>query len=64
VKQDEVVEPPKCSAGPPTPSLLQESVAATDVFVTPKSHFSDDAADDREKDSVNTDLTKTEEQKT
>ncbi|CAJ0555148.1 Ff.00g052130.m01.CDS01 [Fusarium sp. VM40] len=61
VKQDEVVEPPECSVGPPTPSLLQESIAATDVFVTPKSHFSDDAADDREKDRVNTDLTKTEE---
>ncbi|KAG5659338.1 hypothetical protein KAF25_000540 [Fusarium avenaceum] len=44
VKQDEVVEPPECSVGPPTPSLLQESIAATDVFVTPKSHFSDDAA--------------------
>ncbi|SPJ86850.1 uncharacterized protein FTOL_11875 [Fusarium torulosum] len=64
VKQDEVLEPPECSVGPPTPSLLQESVAATDVFVTPKSHFSDDAADDREKDRVNADLTKTEEQET
>jgi hypothetical protein len=64
VKQDEVLEPPECSVGPPTPSLLQESIAATDVFVTPKSHFSDDAADDQEKDRVNADLTKTEVQET
>ncbi|KAJ4269617.1 hypothetical protein NW762_001285 [Fusarium torreyae] len=28
---------------PPTPSLIRESITATDVFVTPKSRFSDDA---------------------
>ncbi|KAF5016206.1 hypothetical protein F66182_12189 [Fusarium sp. NRRL 66182] len=32
---------------PLTPSLLRESIAATDVFLTPKSHFSSDAADDQ-----------------
>ncbi|KAM0245348.1 hypothetical protein ACHAP5_005430 [Fusarium lateritium] len=64
LKHGEVLEPTECSLGPPTPSLLQESIAATDVFVTPKSHFSDDAADDRKEDSVNADLTKVQEQET
>ncbi|KAM0345375.1 hypothetical protein ACHAPU_006537 [Fusarium lateritium] len=60
-KHDETTHPTERPIEPPTPSLMWDSITATDVFVTPKSHFSDHAVNDREKGSKEANLTETEE---
>ncbi|KAF4989839.1 hypothetical protein FGRMN_8862 [Fusarium graminum] len=60
-KNDEIPHPTERLIGPPTPSLMWDSITATDVFITPKSHFSDDAMNGREKSSVEVDHPEAEE---
>ncbi|KAF5676302.1 hypothetical protein FHETE_2182 [Fusarium heterosporum] len=60
-KNDETPRPTERAIRPPTPSLMWDSITATDVFITPKSHFSDDAMNGREKSSVEVDHPEAEE---
>ncbi|KAF9777582.1 hypothetical protein IL306_004380 [Fusarium sp. DS 682] len=63
-KHDAAVESAECPTVPLTPSLVRESLAATDVFVTPRSRFSNDALNEEEKNCVETESTKMKGQKT
>ncbi|KAF4967518.1 hypothetical protein FSARC_4903 [Fusarium sarcochroum] len=59
-KHDDTHQSTEYPVVPLTPSLVRESTAATDVFVTPKSRFSDDAADGERKNGPEAHSTKME----
>ncbi|KAF4447706.1 hypothetical protein F53441_8784 [Fusarium austroafricanum] len=58
LKHDDAIHPTECPMVPLTPSLVRESIAATDVFVTPRSRFSNDTVDEEEKNGVEVESTK------
>ncbi|KAF4342007.1 hypothetical protein FBEOM_4057 [Fusarium beomiforme] len=62
-KHDATVESAECPTVPPTPILVRESLAATDVFVTPRSRFSNDALEEGEESDDETDSIKVKDQK-
>jgi hypothetical protein len=63
-KYDDATEVAECTTVPLTPSVVRESIAATDVFVTPRSRFSNDAMDGEAKNGTEADSNKVKDQKT
>ncbi|KAI1016283.1 hypothetical protein LB504_009065 [Fusarium proliferatum] len=63
-KHDEVAEVAEYPTVPLTPSVVRESIAATDVFVTPRSRFSNDAMDGETRTGTGAESNKVEDQKT
>ncbi|RBR01467.1 hypothetical protein FVER53590_11499 [Fusarium verticillioides] len=63
-KHDDVVEVAEDPTIPLTPSVVRESIAATDIFVTPRSRFSNDAKDGEARTSTEAESDKVKGQKT
>ncbi|KAF5587400.1 hypothetical protein FPCIR_7581 [Fusarium pseudocircinatum] len=63
-KHDDVVEVAEDPTAPLTPSVVRESIAATDIFVTPRSRFSNDAKDGETRASTEAEHNKVKDQKT
>ncbi|KAF5631882.1 uncharacterized protein FTJAE_7785 [Fusarium tjaetaba] len=63
-KHDDVVEVAEDPKIPLTPSVVRESIAATDIFVTPRSRFSNDANDGETRTSTEAEPHKVKGQKT
>ncbi|KAF5663344.1 hypothetical protein FDENT_13142 [Fusarium denticulatum] len=63
-KHDDVVEVAEDPTVPLTPSVIRESIAATDIFVTPRSRFSNDAKDGETRTSTEAETSKVKDQKT
>ncbi|KAF4947122.1 hypothetical protein FGADI_10655 [Fusarium gaditjirri] len=63
-KHDEATEVAECPTVPLTPSVVRESIAATDAFVTPRSRFSSDAMDGEAKTDAEVESNKAKDQKT
>ncbi|KAF4443274.1 hypothetical protein FACUT_1496 [Fusarium acutatum] len=63
-KHDDVAEVAEEPTVPLTPSVVRESIAATDVFVTPRSRFSNDAKDGETRTSTEAEPNKVKDQKT
>ncbi|KAF5581184.1 hypothetical protein FPANT_9059 [Fusarium pseudoanthophilum] len=63
-KHDDVVEVTEDPTIPLTPSVVRESIAATDIFVTPRSRFSNDAKDGETRTSTEAEPDKVKGQKT
>ncbi|KAF5966086.1 hypothetical protein FCOIX_12660 [Fusarium coicis] len=63
-KHDDLVEVAEDPSIPLTPSVVRESIAATDVFVTPRSRFSNDAKDGEARTSTEAEPNKVKGQKT
>ncbi|KAF5553884.1 hypothetical protein FPHYL_8564 [Fusarium phyllophilum] len=63
-KHDDVAEVAEDPTVPLTPSVVRESIAATDVFVTPRSRFSNDAKDGETRTSTEAEPNMVKDQKT
>ncbi|KAG5753176.1 hypothetical protein H9Q70_004161 [Fusarium xylarioides] len=63
-KHDDVAEVAEGPTVPLTPSVVRESIAATDVFVTPRSRFSNDAKDGETRTSTEAEPNMMKDQKT
>jgi superfamily II DNA or RNA helicase len=63
-KHDDAAEVAEYPTVPLTPSVVRESIVTTDVFVTPRSRFSNDAMDGEAKTGTEAESNKVKDQKT